>query len=87
MYYEYLCRDYPTCNTEHDNFTVIVKEELSAFNVSFYSFQFTIALDATEMFKIAKWCDENLKDNYLVGCIRSGFENKEDAMAFRLRWI
>lgn len=86
MYYEFIYKDYPTCNCGEEKLSVILKNESSSPSAYEYSFRFAMRLTCKEMFEIAEWCDENIKDGYLVGCATSGFENKLDAMAFRLRW-
>ncbi len=87
MYYQYIRNDYPSYDTKEETYTILVRDELSSPDASTYSFQFTIEFTATEMFEVCKWCDENMKDDFLIGIINSGFENIEDAMAFKLRWL
>lgn len=76
---------FPICE---DEYYVILKDKSLPCNVEEYSFWFDFdkELNCKEIFEIAKWCDENLKNDYLVGVNTSGFEYKSDAMAFRLRW-
>lgn len=75
---------YPVC----DNiFYIILKDALLSREVEEYSFYFLKRLDSKEIFKVAEWCDENIKDDYLIGKTASGFKDEHDAMAFRLRWL
>lgn len=86
MYYEFMRDDYPTCKCTEGLASVILKNRSLPANVINYTFQLSFRLTSSEMFKIAEWCDENLKDDYLVGNRVSGFEDKADALAFKLRW-
>ncbi len=87
MYYEFMRDDYPTCIGTDARFSVIIKNKSLSPNVRTYSFRYRINLTSSKMFEIAEWCDENIKDNYLIGCATSGFKNKLDAMAFKMRWL
>ncbi len=87
MYYEYIVDDYPVCREENQTWYIILKDESLPRYVFGYSFQFNILLNSEEIFKVAEWCDENLKDSYLVGSNTSGFVNEGDATAFKLRWM
>lgn len=80
--------NYPSCRWEGGLASVILKNRSSlSAHVGNYTFQLYICLTSSEMFKVAEWCDENLKDDYLVGNCISGFEDKSDALAFKLRWL
>lgn len=88
MYYEVMRENYPCCRSPGGLASVILKNRSSlSANVNRYTFRFNICLTSSKMFKVAEWCDENLKDDYLVGNCVSGFEHKSDAMAFKLRWL
>ena len=39
------------------------------------------------MVEIGQWCDDNLKEGWIVGTSQCGFYNEEDALAFKLRWL
>lgn len=75
--------DYPICSSIYN---IILKDKSLSCHVVEYSFWFRKKLNSKEIFKVAEWCDENLKDDYLVGVNASGFEDELDAMAFKLRW-
>lgn len=84
MYYENMRYDLPICE---ERFYIILKDKSLSCIVEDYAFWFRKKLNSKEIFEVAEWCDENLKNDYLVGVNASGFEYKPDAMAFRLRWI
>ena len=89
MYYEYIDDDdYPVCRCRERSrkWFIILKDKSLPHHVYGYSFQLDILLDGEEMFKVARWCDENLKEDYLVGSNTSGFVDEVDATAFKLRW-
>lgn len=79
--------NYPSCKWEGGRASVILKNRLLSAHVGNYTFRLEVCLNSSEMFKIAEWCDENLKDDYLVGNCVSGFEDISDALAFKLRWL
>jgi len=83
MYYDTISENYPICSRIY---SIILKDKSLSCHVVEYSFWFPKRLSSKEMFQVAEWCDENLKDDYLVGVNASGFEDESDAMAFRLRW-
>lgn len=83
MYYKKMIDDYPLCG---DKTYIILKDKSLSVEVRDYSFWFEKKLSGKKIFEAAKWCDENLKGDYLVGKDASGFNNEYDAMAFRLRW-
>lgn len=84
MYYEIIDVDgYPLT----DGSSVILKEKGFDINVENYEIEFYIILKPSKMFEIAKWCSANIDGTWLVGSDHSGFNIKEDAMAFKLRWI
>lgn len=86
MYYERIDSDYgyPVCG---DTTAVIIKDKSLSWEANNFLFQVNKDLDGKEMIEAAKWCDKNLKDDYLVGKDISGFENEHDAIAFKLRWM
>lgn len=83
MYYDTIHENYPICSRIYN---IILKDKSLSCSVMEYSFWFRKILNSKEIFEAAEWCDENLKDDYLVGRNASGFNNEYDAMAFRLRW-
>lgn len=84
MYYDMIREDYPVCGNV---FYIILKDKSLSRSVEDYAFWFIKKLNSKEMFEVAEWCDENIKDDYLIGKTASGFKEEHDAMAFRLRWI
>lgn len=88
MYYEYIDDDdYPVCREKSRKWYIILKDKSSPHHVYEYLFHFNVFLNSEEIFKIAEWCDENLKEDYLIGSNISGFVNESDAIAFKLRWL
>lgn len=87
MYHEFIDNGFPVCRWEGGLASVILKNGSLSAHVGNYTFQLNIGLTSSEMFKVAEWCDENLKDDYLVGNCVSGFEDKSDVLAFKLRWF
>ena len=75
--------DYPICSSIY---YIILKDKSLSCNVKGYPFWFSKRLNSKEIFKVAEWFDENLKDDQLVGVNASGFEDEFGAMAFKLRW-
>ncbi len=87
MYYEYIDDDdYPVCREKSRKWFIILKDKSLPHYAYGYLFHLDILLNGKEMFKVAKWCDENLKEDYLVGSNTSGFVDEVDATAFKLRW-
>lgn len=83
MYYEHISGNgYPVIS----NFSVIVKDILTNANSSNYKFGMYVRFDNKEIFVAAKWCEENLKDYWVIGSNHSGFNNEKDAFAFKMRW-
>ena len=39
------------------------------------------------MYELAFWCDANCQDDWLIGVHISGFNDDEDFLAFKLRWM
>jgi len=39
------------------------------------------------MIEIGEWCDENLKEEWIVSVPLCGFHSADDAMAFKMRWL
>lgn len=83
MYYEKIVSGYPICG---DRTHIVLKDKSLSIEVYDYPFWFDKKLSGKKMLGAAKWCDENLKDDYLIGKDASGFKDEHDAMAFRLRW-
>ena len=83
MYYDTIFENYPICSSIYN---IILKDKSLSCCVAEYSFWVSNRLNSKEIFEVAEWCDENLKDDYLVGKNASGFEDEFDAMAFKLRW-
>ena len=79
--------NYPSCRWEGGLASVILKNGSLSAHVGDYTFRLSVYLTSSKIFKVAEWCDENLKDDYLVGNYVSGFEDKSDALAFKLRWL
>ena len=84
MYYEHISSNgYPVIGI----FSVIVKDILVSAESGSYKFGMHVGFDNKEIFKAAKWCQENIKDDWVVGSNHSGFNNKDDAFAFKMRWM
>ena len=90
MYFEEFDGDYPICG----HTTVVVKSATSSFDTRDYTiemkwinFDNKIGVSGKRMMEAAKWCDENLKGDWLVGNLTNAFELDDDAMIFKLRWI
>ena len=94
MYYDEFERGRITYKTA----SVIVKNDGLSHNVSEYEFivlwqygdNCTIMdsrVTPDIMFQAAEWCDNNLKDDWLIGCDTNGFQLEEDAVAFKLAWL
>lgn len=87
MYYEKIVSGYPVCSDDRNDVCIILKDKFLSIDADKYPFLLDKIINAKKMFEVAQWCDENLKDDYLVGKDASGFENGYDAMAFKLRWV
>lgn len=84
MYYRCIYNGYPVCGEQTN---VILKNKIQSSYVYAYLIQIIKELSCDEMIEIAEWCDNNLRDNYLIGRHVSGFECILDAIAFKLRWL
>ena len=86
MFYEEIDGNFCICGffcmvlfEDHDNW-----KELAKSNQVDFQFHENIG---PSMKEVAQWCEDNLKDGWLVGVSTSAFYNKNDAMAFKLRWV
>lgn len=87
MYYEKIVCGYPVCSNLGSEIYVILKDKSLPVDTNKYSFLLRKIINGKKMLEVAQWCDENLKDDYLVGKDTSGFKDEADAMAFKLRWV
>ncbi len=39
------------------------------------------------MVQVGEWCDENLKEGWIIGQQHCGFYDANDAVAFKMRWL
>lgn len=89
MYYNGINEDgYPYILNEDGEDLVILsdKKTPSCANNSFWIFQYYYDISGDEMIEVAKWAEENLKYEFLIGCCISGIVNEEDAILFKLTW-
>lgn len=94
MYYDGINEDgYPTISVEEDNLladyqlAVLSENGLPTyvFN-SFWVYKYRLDLCGEEILEVGKWAEENLKNEFLIGCSISGIVDEEDAILFKLTW-
>jgi hypothetical protein len=68
------------------NCNIILSSELAKNSVDLYTFTFRLRLDNVQIYLIADWASKNCMGEWLIGCQISGFNNKEDAVLFKLTW-
>lgn len=59
-------------------------------NIECFSYRYNVGYDfpaPEKLMEAVKFAEENFKDDWLIGCERSGFENEEDAMVFKLAFV
>lgn len=84
MYYDSKdASGYPLIN----NSIIILSDQTGQTEVCFYKYTFTRRfVSGEEIIDAAEWAEENCSGNWLIGINISGFQNKNDAVYFRLRW-
>ena len=68
---------------------VIIKRKTLSVDIEYYDYQlrWDEFLLKPMMLSIAEWCEENCKEDWLVGMNVSGFIDEFDFVAFKLRWL
>jgi hypothetical protein len=88
MYWDFIDDDgFPRIRESGDFYSIVIlKDKFLTTELSLY--KYNINNDTTEqnLFEMAKWCEGNLEQDWMVGCNISGFMNKQDAFKFKLRW-
>lgn len=82
MYFDALSSGVPLVG----DFIVVMRHAKCPAKVELYDFFIDLNIIERELLNVARWCDENLVDDWTVGPESSGFCSEEDLTAFTLRW-